>query len=63
MKENDTTVTSDVQLEYVDNREKIREIIKTLKNIIEDLDNIQNCALIELLMEKILGVIKKLERS
>jgi len=63
VKENDTTVTSDVQLEYVDNREKIREIIKTLKNIIEDLDNIQSCALIELLMEKILGVIKKLERS
>jgi hypothetical protein len=62
--ENDTTVTSDVRLEYVDNREKIRESIATLKNIIKELDNIQGSStLIELIVDKILGVIRRLERS
>lgn len=64
MTENDTTVTSDVRLEYVDNREKIRESIATLKNIIKELDNIQGSStLIELIVDKILGVIRRLERS
>jgi len=63
VKENDTTVTSDVQLEYVDKREKIRGSIATLKNIMAELDNMPSCALIEVIMEKILGVIKNLEKT